>query len=87
VIKLVSSSEGKKKNAKDLASDKVHQQKQRARQEWDNAMKQLKTPGKMKRLKRYGQSQLPVHPQYIPASTLYFAELQEPLDFGQRRND
>ena len=82
IIKLVSSSEGKQKGVKDKASEKVQQEKQQARQQWDNAMKQLKTPGKIKRLERFGQSQLPVHPQYIPASTLYFAELQEPLDFG-----
>ena len=65
-----------------MASEKAQQEKQQARQEWDNAMKQLRTPGKMRRLERYGEAQLPVHPQYIPAATLYFAELQEPLDFG-----
>ena len=54
----------------------------RPAREWDNAMKQLRTPGKMRRLERYGEAQLPVHPQYKPAATLYFAELQEPLDFG-----
>ena len=84
VIQLVSAADAKqKKNVKDMASEKAQQEKQRARAEWDNAMKQLKTPGKMQRLKRYGQSQLPMHPQYIPAATLYFAELQEPLDFGK----
>src|SRR5262249_14937571 len=34
------------------------------------------------RLERYAVAQLPVHPQYIEAGTVYFAELQEPLDFG-----
>src|SRR5207244_6942384 len=51
-------------------------------QEWDNAMKQLKTPGRMHRLKRYVEAQLPVHAQYIPVGTVYFAELNAPLDFG-----
>lgn len=83
VIKLVSAADAKqKKGVKDMASEKAQQEKQQARQEWDNAMKQLKTPGKMRRLERYGEAQLPVHPQYIPAATLYFAELQEALDFG-----
>jgi hypothetical protein len=83
VIKLVSASDVKqKKGVKDMASAKAQQEKQKARKEWDNAMKQLKTPGKMRRLERYGEEQLPVRPQYIPAATLYFAELQEPLDFG-----
>jgi hypothetical protein len=45
-------------------------------------MGQLKTPGKMHRLVRFGQSQLPIHPQYIPAGTVYFAELNDPLSFG-----
>jgi hypothetical protein len=33
-------------------------------------------------LEKYAVGQLPVHPQYVAAGTVYFAELQEPLDFG-----
>jgi hypothetical protein len=33
-------------------------------QQWDNAMKQLKTTGRMHRLKQYVEAQLPVHMQY-----------------------
>jgi hypothetical protein len=58
------------------------QKMEQAKQEWHNAMKQVREPGKMHRVLRYGLAQLPVHPQYIDAGTLYFAELQEPLDFG-----
>jgi hypothetical protein len=72
----------KKKGVKDIAAEKTKQAKQQARQQWDNAMKQLKTPDRMHRLKRYIETQLPVHPQYIPAGTVYFAELTAPLDFG-----
>jgi hypothetical protein len=72
----------KKSGVKDKASEKTKQAKQQARQEWDNAMKQLKTPGKMRRLERYGEAQMPVHRQFIPAGTVYFAELEDPLDFG-----
>ena len=84
VIELVMAPDGKekKKGVKDMASEKTQQAKQQARQEWDNAMKQLKTPGKIRRLERYGEAQLPVHHQYIPAGTVYFAELEESLDFG-----
>ena len=84
VIELVTAAnEKEKKNAvKDMASEKTKQAKQQAHQEWDNAMKQLKTPGKIRRLERYGEAQLPVHRQYIPAGTVYFAELEDPLDFG-----
>jgi hypothetical protein len=83
VIQLVTASDDKKKNAvKDMASKKTEEAKQQAHQEWDNAMKQLQTPGKIQRLERYGEAQLPVHRQYIPAGTVYFAELEDPLDFG-----
>jgi hypothetical protein len=36
----------------------------------------------MHRIKRAAVSQLPAHPQYIAAGTVYFAELQDPLEFG-----
>lgn len=81
VLQLTTTSE-KKKTIKDVPSEKTSEAKQQARQEWDSAMRQLKTPGKMHRLERFLQSQLPIHPQYIPAGTIYFAELNDPLDFG-----
>jgi len=84
VIELVTAANAKEKKngVKDMASEKTKEAKQQAHQEWDNAMKQLKTPGKIRRLERYGETQLPVHRQYIRAGTVYFAELEEPLDFG-----
>jgi hypothetical protein len=45
-------------------------------------MKQLKTPGRLHRVRRYLEDQLPVHRQFVPAGTAYFAELKKPLDFG-----
>ncbi len=77
-----SSTQEKKKTIKDAAAVKTSEAKQQAKQEWDAAMKQLKTPGKMHRMVRFVQSQLPVHPQYIPAGTVYFAELDDSLNFG-----
>ena len=83
VIQFVAASENKKKNPiKDQATERTRQAKQQARQEWDNAMKQLKTPGRVHRVKRYVETQLPVHRQFIPAGTVYFAELNHALDFG-----
>jgi len=72
----------KKKTIKDRASEKTSAARQQVKQQWDAAMKQWNTPGKMHRLTRFVQSQLPVHPQYVPAGTVYFAELNDPLDFG-----
>jgi len=84
VIELVTSADEKEKKnrVKNMASQKTKEAKQRAHEQWDNAMKELKTPGKVRRLERYGEAQLPVHRQYIPAGTVYFAELVDPLDFG-----
>ena len=84
VIHFVAAAEGKEKEkgVKDTASEKTKQAKEQAKQEWDNAMKQLRTPGQMHRLKRYVEAEMPVHAQYIPVGTVYFAELTTPLDFG-----
>jgi hypothetical protein len=83
VIQFVTSADPeKKKGVKDAASEKADQTKEEAKRQWDNAMKQVHEPGKMHKIIRYGVAQLPVHPQYIDAGTVYFAELKEPLDFG-----
>jgi hypothetical protein len=83
VIRFVAAAESKQRRGiKDAASEKTKQAKEQAKQEWDNAMKQLKTPGRVHRLIRYVEAQLPVHAQYIPIGTVYFAELNAPLDFG-----
>lgn len=83
VLKFVSAPDKEtKKTVKDLASEKTKAAKQQARDQWDRAMKQLKTPGRIHRLQRYAEAQLPMHYQYIPAGTMYFAELEDPLDFG-----
>jgi hypothetical protein len=83
VIEFVSAAgDNQKKGAMDAAAEKTKEAKQQAKQEWDNAMKQVKAPGKIHRLERFTVGELPVHPQYIDAGTVYFAELQEPLDFG-----
>jgi hypothetical protein len=36
----------------------------------------------MHKIERYAIAQLPVHPQYVEGGTVYFAELEEPLEFG-----
>ena len=82
VVQFVTAGEKDKKSIKDKASEKTEQAKQQAKQQWEAAMKQLKTPGRIHRLRRYAEAQLPVHGQYLPAGTVYFAELDDPLDFG-----
>lgn len=85
VIQFVSATDDKRKGLKDEAGDKAKEAKQQAKQEWDAALKQVQAPGKVHRIERYAIAQLPVHPQYIDAGTAYFAELQQPLDFGAER--
>jgi type IV secretory pathway VirB10-like protein len=83
VVQFVTADDkGTKKTAKDEASEKAKQAKAQARDAWNNAMKEIQSPGKMHRLERYAIARLPVHPQLIDAGTVYFAELQDPLDFG-----
>jgi hypothetical protein len=83
VIQFVTNSGGdKKKTVKDAAGQKANQAKDEAKRQWDAAMKQVHEPGKMHKIERYAIGQLPVHPQYVEAGTVYFAELEQPLDFG-----
>jgi hypothetical protein len=78
VIRLVSADEHKKNAVKDAAAQKMDQ----TRAQWNNAMTQVKSPGKIHLVTRYAVARLPIHPQYIDAGTLYTAELSQPLDFG-----
>lgn len=71
-----------KKSAGTEITQKTHEAKQHAHDEWNGLMTQLKMSGKVHRAQRYAVAQLPAHPQYIDAGTIYFAELQAPLDFG-----
>lgn len=79
---VTAANESSKQSAKDVAAEKAKEAKERAKQEWNNAMKQVKRPGKARRVEKFLVAQLPAHPQYIDAGSVYFAELQQPLDFG-----
>lgn len=82
-IQLVSAKDdGKKKGVQDAATKKIDEAKQQARETWNQGMKEIKAPGKMGRLEQYAAAQLPARRQYLRAGTVYFAELQQPLDFG-----
>ena len=83
VIRFVTASENqKKKGVKDAVIAKERQAKEEARRQFDSAMQQVKEPSKLRRVERYAVAQLPMHPQYIDAGTMYFAELGKPLEFG-----
>lgn len=77
-----SSNKGKKNAAVKLASEKASEKKQEISREWHTAVDQIKTPGKMHRLKRIFLAEMPVHSQYFDAGTRFNAELLDPLNFG-----
>jgi hypothetical protein len=83
VLKFVSAAESqKKKDVKDVVTQKERQAKEEARRQYEAVMQEVKKPGKMHRLERAAVAQFPVHPQYVDAGTVYFAELRSPLEFG-----
>jgi len=83
VVQFVAAADdSSKKSAKDVAAEKAKEAKEQAKQEWNSAMKQVKQPGKAHRIEKFLVAQLPAHPQYVDAGSVYFAELQQPLDFG-----
>ena len=83
VVEFVSAADTHPGNkAKDVAAERTREAKQQVKQEWESAMEQVKQPDKMRRLERFALDQLPAHPQYLDPGTVYFAELQQPIDFG-----
>lgn len=78
VIRLVDSGAAQSGSANNPLTVKMDE----ARQEWRQAAQQIREPEKVHRALRFGMAELPFHPQYIDAGTLYYAELQQPLDFG-----
>jgi hypothetical protein len=64
--------------AKQEVKDRVHEASASAHQAAD----QIRTPGRMERLKRYLVSQSPYKRQYLTAGTRFNAVLNQELDFG-----
>jgi hypothetical protein len=54
-----------------------------AKQQAHDALAEIKGPDKMERLKTAVVSHLPFHPQFLTKGTVYSAELQAPLSFGE----
>lgn len=81
VIRLIDSGSAANDGQKNPLSTKMNE----AKQEWRQAMQQIKQPGKAHRAFRIAVAQLPVHPQYLDAGTLYNVDLLEPLNFGSEQ--
>jgi hypothetical protein len=74
--------EGIGDRGKTMASRKVSGVRQEIKHDWETARQQIHEPGKVHRLERLAEAQLPYRPQYLDAGTGFNAELQQPLDFG-----
>jgi hypothetical protein len=53
-----------------------------AKQHMHDALSTVTAPDKMERLKEAAVNQLPYHPMYLHAGTVFTAELSEPVSFG-----
>jgi hypothetical protein len=82
VIQFVSATGDNGQGIGGVISKKRKEAEEQARAQWDAALRQVKAPGKVHRAERFALAELPLHPHYINAGTVYFAELQDPLDFG-----
>ncbi len=70
---------------KNIASRKLSEARDQARQQWDSAMNQLHDPGKIHKLKRMAEAELPYHNQYLDNGSSFDADLKQPLDFGTEK--
>lgn len=69
----------KKKGALAKALDSA---KQQAKDTYNRALTEIKSPGKMRRTREYLLAQLPYRRQYLEPGTRFDADLKKPLDFG-----
>jgi hypothetical protein len=80
VVHLVAPGTQRKKN---LASRAAGEAKEEAKSRAQNTIAEIRTPGKVHRLKELILSQSPYRRQYLNTGTRFSAVLNEPLDFGR----
>ena len=81
MVHLVAGGNDNKKKGR--VSEAVDQARQDAKQREEQAIQQIKAPGKMKRLEAALAAELPYHRQILPAGTSFTAVLKAPLELGQ----
>jgi len=74
---------GQKKKKKGKVSKAVAQARQEAKSKEQQAIQEVKAPGKWKRFKAMIAAELPYHRQSLPAGTQFTAELMTPLELGK----
>jgi hypothetical protein len=65
------------------AAERVHGAIAAAKQRFHDTVAAVKAPGKMQRIKDAAINQLPYHPLYLSAGTVFTAELAAPVSFGE----
>jgi hypothetical protein len=82
ILEFVTSAASKNKHD---VREEMRRKEQKAKDQIHNAFDQVQQPGKLHRLERLTVAQLPIHPQYLDVGTVYFAELEQPLEFGREQ--
>src|SRR5205823_6454733 len=77
-----SKTSGVVERGKEAATSRAKEAIAQAKQRVHDAIATVKAPGKMQRIKDAAIAQLPYHPQYLSAATLYTADLVAPVSFG-----
>lgn len=75
--------EGTMARARRTVADRTKEAVESAKERVAGAWHTVTAPGKGQRIKDFVVSQLPYHPRYLGAGTMYTAELAEPVPFGE----
>jgi type IV secretory pathway VirB10-like protein len=78
-VHLSAGGQGKKKGR---VGQTVDQAKQEVKDREQEAVQEVKAPGKSEHVKAWLVAQLPYHPQSLPAGTHFTAELKQPVELG-----
>src|SRR5215472_8832095 len=78
-VHLSAGGQGKKKGR---VGQTVDQAKQEVKDREQQAIQEVKAPGKSDHVKAWLVSQLPYHPESLPAGTHFTAELKQPVELG-----
>lgn len=70
---------------RNVVSRNISEARDEARRKWNNAMKQLEEPGKMHKIRRMAEAELPYHGQYLDPGASFDADLKQPLEFGTEK--
>lgn len=83
VVHLVAGSQTRADKKQNVATRAAGEAKQEAQARVHDTIDEIRSPGKLHRLKQLVVSQSPYRPQYLERDTRFTAVLNEPLDFGR----